>query len=144
MTTAVEWNAKQKFRTIPIQTMNTHMRGRLLSKVQMQEVTNQKVKRIYMLKCTCRHVIYFPKLIRAAMRKPGLRGFRPGPTQTGLYSHRRRPEASISEFKRRYYPSSENKMQSQHDLCLCFRICIWCNSHVILLNYIILSIFSSV
>ena len=30
---------------------------------------------------------------RPRSEKTGLRGFRPGPTQTGLYSHRRRLEA---------------------------------------------------
>ena len=33
------------------------------------------------------------KLIEPRCEKPGLRGFRSGPLQTGLYSHRRWPEA---------------------------------------------------
>ena len=55
--------------------------------------------------------------------KTGLRGFRPCPTQTGLYSHRRWLEAKkfrplvVDEL---YYLYSENKGT---DLRLCFRIC---------------------
>ena len=39
-------------------------------------------------------------------------GFRPGPTQTGLYSHRSRLETLNFGFKKKkelYYPCSENK-----------------------------------
>ena len=34
-----------------------------------------------------------PKTYEPGCEKTGLRGFRPGPTQTGLYSHRRWVEA---------------------------------------------------
>ena len=61
--------------------------------------------------------------------KTGLRGFRPGPTQTGLYSHRRWLEAWDFGFRKEegfYYPCSENKGADQlrgyreADLRLCF------------------------
>ena len=63
--------------------------------------------------------------------KTGLRGFRPGPTQTGLYCHRRWLEALNFGFRKEilYYPHSENKDADQlrgyreADLRLCFRIC---------------------
>ena len=53
--------------------------------------------------------------------------FRPGPTQTGLYSHRRWLEAANVEEL--YYPCGENKGADQlrsyceADLRLCFRLC---------------------
>ena len=72
--------------------------------------------------------------------KTGLRGFRPGPTQTGLYrSHTNRavqPQKMARGLKFRiqdveglYYLCSENKDADQlcgyrtADLRLCFRIC---------------------
>ena len=60
------------------------------------------------------------------MRKTVLR-FRPRPTQTALYSHRRWVE--IQEVEEFYYLCSENKDANQlhgysrADLRLCFRIC---------------------
>ena len=65
-------------------------------------------------------------------QKTGLRGFRPGPTQTGLYSHRRwlrDLKFRIWKAEALYYPSGENKGADQlrghreADLRLCFRIC---------------------
>ena len=60
--------------------------------------------------------------------KTCLRGFRPGPTQTGLYNHRRRLEAK--EVEELYYLCKENKGAYQlhgyraADLCLlCLRKC---------------------
>ena len=62
----------------------------------------------------------------------GPRGFRPGPTQTGLYNYRRWLEARNFEIlgvERLYYPSSENKGADQlrgyreADLRLWFPIC---------------------
>ena len=65
--------------------------------------------------------------------RPGLRGFRPGPTQSGLYSHSRRwleaEKFQIYVVEGLYYPYSENKGADQlrsycaADLRLCFRIC---------------------
>ena len=70
----------------------------------------------------CIDITYKPRC-----EKTGLRGFRPGPTKTGLYSHRRWLEASRVE--KLYYLCSENKGADQlcgyrtTDLHLCFRIC---------------------
>ena len=61
--------------------------------------------------------------------KTGLRDFRPGPTQTGLYNYYYRLEFRIYEVEGLYYPCSENKGADQlhsyreADLRLCFRIC---------------------
>ena len=66
--------------------------------------------------------------------KTGLRGFRPGPTQTRLYNYTRWPETRIfriKELEGLYYLNvcSENKGADQlrgyreADLRLCFRIC---------------------
>ena len=63
--------------------------------------------------------------------KTCLRGFRPGPTQTGLYSHKifRGLKFWVKEVEGLYYPCSENKGTDQlrgyreADLCLCFRVC---------------------
>ena len=63
--------------------------------------------------------------------KTGLRGFRPGPTQTRLYSHRRWLEDRNVGFRVEglYYLYSENKVADQlrgyreADLRLSFRIC---------------------
>ena len=70
--------------------------------------------------CTTRFLlIYEPR-----REKTGLRGFRLGLTQTGLYSIRKRLEEEIL-----CYPYSENKGADQlcsyctADLRLCFRIC---------------------
>ena len=58
--------------------------------------------------------------------KTGLRGFPPGPTQTGLYNHRK--WFRIQEVEGLYYLCSENKGADQlrgcreADLRLCFRI----------------------
>ena len=38
-------------------------------------------------------LIWASLIFESRCEKTGLRGFRPGPTQTGLYSHRRRLEA---------------------------------------------------
>ena len=62
--------------------------------------------------------------------KPGLRGFRPGPTQTGLYNQKM---ARVLKFRILVeevlcYPGSENKGADQlrgyreADLRLCFRV----------------------
>ena len=62
-------------------------------------------------------------------------GFRPGLTQTDMYSHRSRLEARNFEFKKKkreklYYLYSENKVADKlcshctADLLLCFRICL--------------------
>ena len=65
------------------------------------------------------------------VRKPTI-GVRPGPTQTGLYSHRRWLEAEkfwIWKVEKMYYLCSENKGADQlrsyceADLHLCFRLC---------------------
>ena len=40
-------------------------------------------------------------IIEPRREKTGLRGFRPGPTQTGLYKHRRSPEACNFGFNKR-------------------------------------------
>ena len=65
-------------------------------------------------------------------QKTGLRGFRPGPTQTGLRSLRKCLEAwkfCFEEGEELYYPCSKNKDADQlrgyreADLRLCFRIC---------------------
>ena len=64
--------------------------------------------------------------IEPRREKTGLRGFRPGLTQTDLYSHRSR--LRIQEEEEFYYPSSKNKGADQlrtyceADLRLCFRI----------------------
>ena len=42
-------------------------------------------------------------LFEPRRQKTGLRGFRPGPTQTGLYSHRRWPEAWNFGFRKKRY-----------------------------------------
>ena len=63
--------------------------------------------------------------------KTSLRGFRPGPTKTGLHRHRRWLEAEILDLggEGLYYPFSENKGADhlrgyrEADLRLCFRIC---------------------
>ena len=43
---------------------------------------------------------YRPRLNEPRCEKTGLRGFRPGPTQTGLYSHRRWLEAGNFGFRK--------------------------------------------
>ena len=58
-------------------------------------------------------------------KKTCLRGFRPGSTQTGLYSNRRRLETNlkfrIKKVEGLYYLSSENKGADRTVyLCLCF------------------------
>ena len=66
-------------------------------------------------------------LFEPRCEKTGLRGFRPGPTQTGLYSHRRWLETRNFVFMNNQ--CSENKGADQlrgyreADLRLCFRIC---------------------
>ena len=64
--------------------------------------------------------------------KTGLRGFRPGLTQSGLYSHKKMARTlkfRIWKAEGLYYPSGENKGADQlrgyrkADLRLCFRIC---------------------
>ena len=61
------------------------------------------------------------------MRENQQFGLRSGPTQTGLYGHRRWLEAG--NLEELYYPSSENKGADQLrsyckvDLRLCFRLC---------------------
>ena len=57
-------------------------------------------------------------------------GFRPGPTQTWLYRHRRWLEAGNFGLRvKLYYQCSENKdadwlrSYCEADLCLCFRLC---------------------
>ena len=52
--------------------------------------------------------------------KTGLRGFRPGLTQTNLYSHRSRLEALWIKEEEKFY--RENKGYREADLRLCFRI----------------------
>ena len=77
---------------------------------------------------------WLPKSVKFEPRrqKTGLRGFRPGPTQTGLYSHRRWLEAWNFVFRKGSdctIRCSENKDADQlrgyreADLRLCFRIC---------------------
>ena len=62
----------------------------------------------------------------------GLQGFRPGPTQTGLYSHRRWLETCNFGFRKKRDCTirvAKNKAADQlrgyreADLRLCFRIC---------------------
>ena len=75
-----------------------------------------------------------PILYEPRSEKTGLRGFRPGSIQTGLYSHRKWLEARglkfrIEKVEGLYYLCSENKGADQlrghrkADLRLCFRIC---------------------
>ena len=52
-------------------------------------------------------------------KKTCLRGFRPGPTQTGLYNHSRWT-TDLKKVDGLYYPCSEHK--GADDLHLCFRI----------------------
>ena len=56
--------------------------------------TDQSVQ-LHRLICICHAVLSVPLLLTYEPRceKTGLRGVRPGPTQTGLYSHRRWLEA---------------------------------------------------
>ena len=67
-------------------------------------------------------------LFEPRCEKTSLRGFRPCPTQTGLYSHRRL-KFRIWVVEGVYYPYSENKDADQlrsycaADLRLCFRTC---------------------
>ena len=72
-----------------------------------------------------------PLILEPRHEKTGLRGFRPGPTQTGLFSHRSRLEAWNLAISRRgivLSRNSENKGANQlrsyceADLRLCFRI----------------------
>ena len=65
-------------------------------------------------------------------QKTGLRGFRPGPTQTRLrnqLNEARNLKFQIKEVEGLYYPCSENKGADQlrgkreADLRVCFRIC---------------------
>ena len=60
------------------------------------------------------------KVYEPRCEKTGLRGFRPGPTQTGLKA--RGLKFRIYEVEGLYYPCSENK-GAEADLRLCFRIC---------------------
>ena len=66
-------------------------------------------------------------LIKPRCEKTGFRGFRPGPTLTGLCIHRKL--LCIYEVEGLYYPCSENKGADhlrgyrEADLRLCFRIC---------------------
>ena len=60
-------------------------------------------------------------------KKTCLWGFRPGTTQTGLCSHKRRLEASnLEEVEGLYYSCSENRGADGYctvDLLICFHIC---------------------
>ena len=68
-------------------------------------------------------------IYKARCEKTGLRGFRPGPSQTRLYNHTRGLKYCIYEEEGLHYPSSENKGADQlrgyreADLRLCFRKC---------------------
>ena len=73
-----------------------------------------------------------PTLLKPRCEKTGLRGFRPGPTQTGLCNFlnmARGLKFRIQKEEGLYYPCSENKGADQlrgyreADLRLCFRIC---------------------
>ena len=56
--------------------------------------------------------------------KTGLLGFRPGLTQTGLYSHRKRLEALDFGFKKRKNKGADQlRGYREADLRLCFRLC---------------------
>ena len=74
------------------------------------------------------YMVFF-SLNEPRCEKTGLWGFRPGHTQTGLYSHRRKLEISYLELEGLHYLCSENKCADQlrgyreAALRLCFRIC---------------------
>ena len=83
------------------------------------------------VKESCFYAIDY-RLFEPRSEKIGLRGFRPGPTQTGLSNHWRWLEAWNFGFRKKrawYYPCSENKDADQlrgcreADLRFCFRIC---------------------
>ena len=61
-------------------------------------VQPQKIARDSISPFLCKSMLYelssrLPFPFEPRCEKTGLQGFRPGPTQTGLYSHRRWPEA---------------------------------------------------
>ena len=56
----------------------------------------QKIKEFYSIDNEISVVIFEPRC-----KKTGLRGFRPGPTQTGLHSHRRWLEARNFVFRKK-------------------------------------------
>ena len=72
------------------------------------------------------------KKIEPRSEKTGLRGCRPGPTQTGLYSHRRWLQASNFGFRKqrdctirvaKTKGADQLRGYREADLRLCFRIC---------------------
>ena len=98
------------------------LRGNVCSLFLICSDTNWPAQLQKLAKCLNFH-------IEPRSEKTGLRGFRPGLTQTGLYSNRRGLNFLIYVVDGLYYPYSQNKGADQlrgyreADLHLCFRIC---------------------